>query len=133
MSTEEKISFENVKLVLFAVRNKEGKWFRAKGQNGYGNSWVDEIKDAKIYTKIAQARSRVTFWANNYPDFGIPDLVKIISTKFEVIEETSRVKNAKEKKDREEAQRLANNKKWELERAQKDFNEAQRRLKSLKK
>jgi len=129
----ETTTLENVKLILYAVRNKEGKWFRSKGQNGYGKSWVDSIENAKIYTKIGQARSRVSFWANAFPDYGIPDLIKIHATSFEVVEETTRVKKVKEKKDKAEAERNLRHKKWEVERAEKELADAQNRLKNLKK
>ena len=36
---------------LYAVRNKKGFWFRAKGYGGHGNSWVESLNDAKLYTK----------------------------------------------------------------------------------
>lgn len=38
--------------------NITGKYFRAKGKDGYGKSWVDKIEDARIYTKLPQAKGR---------------------------------------------------------------------------
>lgn len=71
-----------VYLTMYAVRNQEGKFFRAKGYGGYGNTWVDDLKKAKIYPRIGQARSRVTFFANTYPQYGIPDLVELRVTEM---------------------------------------------------
>jgi hypothetical protein len=44
-------------LTLYAVRNREGKWFRAKGYGGYGDTWTPDIGKAKLYSKIARARA----------------------------------------------------------------------------
>ena len=101
-------------LELYAVRNKEGKWFRAKGYGGYGETWVDDINQAKFYAKIGQARSRVTFFANEYPTFGIPDLVKLTVTKMEVMNEGTRVKKAIQTKKEQEIKSKINRLKWEI-------------------
>jgi hypothetical protein len=37
-------------LKLYVVINKEGKYFRAKGRDGYGETWVSDIQKARIYT-----------------------------------------------------------------------------------
>lgn len=94
-------STEQVELNLYAVRNKEGKWFRAKGQSGYGKSWVDDINSAKIYTKPGPAKTQVTFWANAYPDYGVPDLIQISSGVINIIDQTMRVTKIINKKKEE--------------------------------
>ena len=63
-------------LSMYVVRNYEGKFFRAKGLNGYGETWVFDLREAKFYIKISQARSRVTFFANNYPDLKPPEILE---------------------------------------------------------
>lgn len=116
-------------LVLYAVRSQDGKWFRAKGYGGYGESWVDDLTSAKLYTKIGPARSRVTYWAREWPDYGIPEIVELHVTKAVVSEEE---KAAAEKRLRkrlahyEEAEVRA--KRWELERAQMALEAAQKDL-----
>lgn len=92
---------EAISLSLYAVRNQEGKYFRAKGYGGYGSNWVDDIQQAKIYPKIGQARSRVTFFANNYPSFGVPELIELKVTQAIVVDESKRVESAKKRKERE--------------------------------
>lgn len=129
----DKITIEKINLTLYAVRNKEGKWFRSKGMNGYGESWVEDINKAKIYPKIGQARSRVTYWSNAFPKYGIPDLVKINATSFEIVEETTRVNKAKERKEKQEKERALRQKQRDLEYAQRQLKEAQETLSRLNK
>lgn len=63
-------------LNLYLIRNKEGKFFRPIGHAGYGDNWVSELVRAKIYTKIGPAKSQITWWFKNYPDYGCPDLIE---------------------------------------------------------
>ena len=88
-------------LELYVVRNKEGKYLRSKGYGGYGPSWVDELQKAKIYPRIGPARSQVTFWTNNYPGFGTPEIVVLTVTASQVLNEEERVKKAITKAKRE--------------------------------
>jgi hypothetical protein len=78
-------------LEFFIIVNGDGLFFRAKGFNGNGNSWVSDIKDAKIYQKLPQARSRVTYFANNYPGYKIPQIIKITGKLSEIINEKERI------------------------------------------
>jgi len=77
---------------LYVVRNRDGKYFRAKGIGGYGDSWVDELERARIYTKASSAKAQITFWATNYPDYGTPDLVILEAKIKEVVPQDERVK-----------------------------------------
>ena len=47
-----------VDLTMYAIQSQDGKWFRAKGYGGAGNSWVDDIKNARIYGKPGPARAQ---------------------------------------------------------------------------
>jgi len=76
---------------LYAVRNAEGQWFRRKGYGGYGKTWVDNFSAARIWNKIGHARAQVTYFAKHYPQYGIPELVELTVTGFEVLDETERV------------------------------------------
>lgn len=99
--TKENFDLENctqfeVELNFYTVRSKDGKFLRAK-KHGYnsldtGKSWTDNISEAKIYAKPGPARSQCTWWAKNYPTFGIPDLVLITTGKCFIVNEESRVK-----------------------------------------
>lgn len=118
-------------MTLYAVRNKEGKWFRAKGFGGSGASWVDSLTKAKIYPKIGQARSRVSFFANNYPEYGIPEIVELYVTTSKVLDETKRVKKVQAqriKKEEDYKKRMAE---WKLEQAKWDLEQAGKTVAAL--
>jgi predicted RNase H-like nuclease (RuvC/YqgF family) len=116
---------------FYAIRNSDGQYFRAKGYGGGGATWVDTIEKAKVYQRIGPARARVTYFANNFPNYPTPELVKFIATRVEVLDETERVEKAKEKKKRETEQREVRQKKWQLKRAQQELEEAQARYDRL--
>ena len=122
-----------VDLKFYAVRSKDGKWLRAKGYSGSGESWVDNITNARIYPRIGPARTQVTFWTNNYPDFGIPDIIELQCNTGVVLNEDDRVKKVIEKKKQDKI----NNEIWRRERdiedAQKKLEEAQKKLRELQK
>ena len=120
-------------MTLYAVRNKEGKWFRAKGFGGCGASWVESLTKAKIYPKIGQARSRVSFFANNYPQFGIPEIVELYVTTSKVLDETKWVKKVQAqriKKEEDYKKRMAE---WKLEQAKIDLDRAEKTVADLEK
>lgn len=94
---------EEIPLNFYAVRSKDGKWLRAKGYGGSGNSWVDDISKAKIYPSTRGPKAQITFWANNYPQYGVPDLVRITVGKCEYLDQTERVSDSKVRKDVREA------------------------------
>lgn len=85
---------EEITLNFYAVRNRDGKWFRSKGLYGSGNSWVENLIQAKIYSTPGPAKSQITFWAKNYPEFGVPDLVRITTGVCEYLDQTERVKES---------------------------------------
>jgi hypothetical protein len=117
---------------LFAVRNREGKWFRRKGYGGTGDSWVEEFARARIYTKIGPARGVVSFFANTYPEYGVPDLIRLTCTATAVESEGERVKKVKAAKEFREAKWDAYRKKQALESARAEAEEAKRRYDALR-
>lgn len=60
---------------IYVVRNSDGQYFRSKGFGGYGKTWVDKLESARLYTKLGQAKSRVTWFAREYPKFPAPSIV----------------------------------------------------------
>ena len=126
------MNISEIKLDLYVVVNQEGKFFRAVGYGGGGESWVDTIDKAKIYAKLGQARSRVTWWNNTYPKYGMPVILKLTATGTEIINEVERVEKAKEKKLMEEANRKKTQEKWALEDAERKLKEAQAEIKRIK-
>ena len=126
------MNISDIKLELYVVVNQQGKFFRAVGYGGGGNSWVDTIDKAKIYPKLGQARSRVTWWYNSYPSYGMPNIIKLTATGTELIDEMERVKKEQEKKKTREAKREEARKKQALKDAEEALIKAQERVKQLK-
>lgn len=120
-------------LTLYAVRNREGRWFRSKGYGGYGETWTTEIGKAKLYTKIGQARGRVTFFASKWPEYGTPDIVEFVATERSVLPEAERVQKVAAKKAEQEAARKVRQHAAEVERATRDKRDAEERLARLRK
>jgi len=111
-------------LELYVVRNKEGKYFRSKGYGGYGSNWVDELKRARIYAKIGPARSQVSFWATNYPNYGTPEIVVLTVAATKVLQEDDRVKKAAIRRQKE---KISNELYW----ANQKLQEAESRVRHL--
>lgn len=86
---------------LYILRNQEGKFFRAKGYGGYGETWQTNIDRARIYTKIGAARSQVSYFFNNWPQFGAPDLLEFTLNMDDakVLDEGNRVLKQKKSKE----------------------------------
>ena len=122
---------ETPEIELFVVRNQEGKWFRAKGFNGTGNSWVDDLKHAKIYGKIGQAKSRVTFFAKNYPKYGVPEIVRLKCVEAEIIPQEDRVAKIKEREKKAREKAIIRQREQAIKEAERDIKNAQARLNSL--
>lgn len=101
-------------LKFYAVRNKEGKYFRAKGYGGYGETWVDDIKKAKIYSKPGGARGVITWFYNNYPEYGVPDLIELGVTDVVILNEEKRVLKSAKKKEIEERKRRLKNLEYQI-------------------
>lgn len=62
-------------LRFYLVVNEDGMFFRNKGIDGYGNTWV-EIKNARVYNKIGPARACVTHF-NKDASYNPPKILEI--------------------------------------------------------
>lgn len=117
---------------LYAVRNREGRWFRSKGARGYGETWTPDVDKAKLYTKIGQARGRVSFFANKWPEFGVPDVVEFTATETRALPEADRVAKVTTKKAERDAARAVRQRQADVERAVRDKQDAEARLAKLR-
>jgi hypothetical protein len=115
-------------LVLYAVRNHEGKFFRAKGYQGYGETWVDDLKRARIYARPGPARAQVTFFATHYPSLGIPELVELHVGRVIAVQETERIQKNRQIKKVAERQREKKMAEESLRRAEENFKQAEKEL-----
>jgi hypothetical protein len=73
----------------------------------------------------------VTFFANTYPQYGIPELVELRVTEVVAVDETVRVKKSQRRKALEEAKSAAYQAEWELKRAREQAAEAQATIERL--
>jgi len=126
VEAEEEFNVPAQQLTVYVVRNSEGKFFRAKGYGGYGNSWVDDIQKARIYARIGPARSAVTYWSkrSDAAQYGVPEILVISGEVVEVLKEDDRVQKSKEAKKK----RRDNSQRRHLERQRADL---ERRLREL--
>ncbi len=122
----------NNTLILYAVRNSKGQYFKAKGYNGSGASWVDDINKARIYGRTGGARGTITWFATNHPSYPTPDLIKLTVTGIEVMDEKARVAKAKQKKATEQANRIKRQAEYQLAEAERKLADAQATIKKLK-
>lgn len=83
---------------IYAVRNREGKYFRAKGYGGRGESWVDGVSMARLYVRLSPARGTVSWFAAQCPEYGIPEIVVFTASETGVLDESERVSAKVERK-----------------------------------
>lgn len=87
-------------MLFYFVQNQDGQYFRRKGYGGAGDSWTDDIEKGRAYTKIGQARSVVTWFAERYPEYDVPKIAIFEAKRIDTIDETVRVRVVKAKKER---------------------------------
>jgi hypothetical protein len=121
-----------LQLSVYIVRNQEGKYCRTKGYGGYGSTWVDDILKAKVYTKLSGARTRVGYFANAWPQYGVPSIIKLMVTEVEVLDEADRVAKSREDKRKKKLAREASIQRAKLRHAQESYDRAKKELDKLK-
>lgn len=104
---------------LYAVRDEEGKWYRRKGYGGYGESWVDNFKGVRIYTRIGDARKIVTYYSGE-PDC-VPEIVVFKLTETRVVKEETRIKDKIKKEEERVKKRRGKLLKKKLEEVQREY------------
>jgi len=119
-------------LRFYAVRNSSGQWFHRKGYGGYGDTWVGDLKKARIYVNIGGARAVSGWFANNYPDYGVPEIVVFKAEVEEVLDEAARRRKAEEKEVEREEKREKKRANKRLEQAKKELEKAKERVEELR-
>jgi hypothetical protein len=114
-------------LAFYVVQNNEGKFFRRKGYGGSGETWVDDFSKARVWSKISGARVTVGFFANHYPKYPPPKIIKLTVSATEVIDETDRINAAKEKKRKREEKRAVLEAERQLKVAKEELDRAKER------
>lgn len=116
-------------LDLFVVKTESGKYFRAKGYNGSGQTFVDDLKKARLYTRLGPARSCVTYF-KNYNKMKL-EIVQLLVTGEQVFDDSVRItKQAKaleNKKLKAEQQGVKN----QINKVQSEINLLNKKLESI--
>lgn len=114
---------------IYIVRNFANQYF-TKAKSRF--QWTTDINEARIYTKLASARTQVTQWAKRKPGAPIPVIIRMTATVTEVMNEIERVKEAQEKIATEKEAEKIREAKWRLESAQRDLQRAERDMADAK-
>jgi hypothetical protein len=117
---------ETPSLTIYAIRRADGEYFRSVGYNGQGARWRCSLAEAKLYSKLSQARARVTFFASR--GLPAPEIVALTLTAAEVLPEAERVAKVMEKKKAEKERRELREAEERLRAAELDLKYAQERL-----
>lgn len=123
---------EDTFMVFYAIRNEEGRYFRAKGYGGYGKSWVDDLQKARIYSRPGPARAQITFFSEHYPQFGIPSLVLLHVTRYEILNESLQITNKLAKKKQRVLQAQAKATQCQIDDAKRRIDELTKKISVLK-
>lgn len=119
---------------LYVVRSQDGKFFRAVGYGGGGSNWVDTLDRAKFYPKIGPAKSRVTFFAREYPQYGVCDVLEFTldASQAKMMDMKETTVKAKVRIERKKLQREQNHREHEIKSLERDRDRMANRLKELK-
>ncbi len=126
---ENEMKIEELK--FYAIKNSQGQYFHRKGYSGYGDTWSDDASQARIYTKLGQARGQVTYFSS-YTQFPVPTIVEISIGEIKELDETDRIAQAKAKKAHAIAAQEKRNKEAALKKAIQDMKKAQDAFDKLK-
>jgi hypothetical protein len=119
---------------VYAIRREDGKWFKSRkcGWHDWDRGqWVDLIDDAKIFTKEGQAKSSVTWVANNSTPKEVPELVEFELVMSAIIDQKDRVAKAKKDKERRELEYQKAHIQRDLEFARKEYDRVKENLRKL--
>ena len=120
---------ENLSLKLYAVRSKDGKWYKSQHHR---RGWQDDVSDARFFSTPGPAKTQITYFATHFPDDGIPDLIEITATEYTVVDQVLRVKKAARKKSEVNALRDAKDAKLKLADAERVMRDAMALYERLK-
>ena len=85
-------------MILYAVKNYQGQWYRRQGRGGRGKIWVDSLSEASVWTKTNGPNHIISYLANAFRGLPVPLLVKLEARAIEEIDQTERHRKAQHKK-----------------------------------
>lgn len=115
---------------FYAVANdddlKKARWYRTYSPSR-SSGWVDDLEDAKIWTKKGPAQGKCTSLGPGV------FLIEFVAQKVNVIDQRERLKQAAEKKRQEEERRRQSVAERELADAERALQAAQEKVQRLRK
>ena len=120
-------------LKVYFLMSSDGKFYRSRGQSGYGDVWTDDINKTRIYVRLPQARARQTWGAKNYLDYETPKIMCLEGLPVEVKGESERATKAVQKLKEREIKREADVVRRKIEALERDKQVAEKKLKELRK
>lgn len=105
-------------ILFYAVRNKDGLWFKKSKRSCYKDNWVKEFEKARIYTRIVDARRVVTTVRG---DDDIPGIVVFKVTEVRTIDDSERQDMRQDKEEKREKRRRVKKAKMKLGEAEKEY------------
>lgn len=120
---------------LYAVRDKNGLWLSSAGFRYHKDNvelvWRPELKEAETWRTLSMARARVTFFADNFPERGIPEVVVLKLTEARPLADKKRAVKVLKRREAERARELVARKEHAIERAKRAVASAQAQLAEL--
>jgi hypothetical protein len=119
---------------MYVVRHPDGnKFFKRQASNMGRNlgTWVGMFDKAKIFDKLRNARSTVTWYANLTGK--VCDILEFELVQTCVLTETDRVEKVMQKREEEEVKRARQRYEREMQEAKEDYERALNRLKKVTK
>lgn len=77
---------KRVLMKFYVVQSHDGMFFRTRGFNAYMNesrhstSWVNDISQAKIYTRPGPAKAQVTWWTKHHKKYAPYEVIECLVT-----------------------------------------------------
>lgn len=123
---------EEPKHVFYAVRNRDGTFYKTYSKSGTGRGWVKDLATSRVYAKASMARATITRLANEFPKLPIPELVEFHVTEIRVIPQEDRVAESRQKKLIADQQRIERNAQYRIKLAEESVAKAQAELDRLR-
>lgn len=127
------LSFLGVSVELYAIKNQEGRYFRKTGFKGfyrgeYETLWVENLRDAKIYTRPGQAKSQITTIHKNGHGRPAPFLAVLSVTEVGVVPQEERIQQNRKREELRAKRSAVRDKKLIIKQAKEKLAKAQEEL-----
>ncbi len=77
-------------MVVYAIKNHQGQWYRRQGRGGNGKCWVDELGEASVWLKTNGTSNIISYFAKAHKNQPVPLLVRLEARVVEEIDQTEK-------------------------------------------